>query len=211
MTIEELIAEFIRWRGVERLIAMTIGALSIALGYHLFRIGVVSEQEGVIKKGDFKLHLVRIGPGVFFSLFGAVLVGYVAYAQFELREVTESVDGNQESVDVESAQKSRKIEVVGFSSGRVDELRKLVPATNSLQEIVAELNENLRPSVSQDVRDLLNHLSEVSFQLQGVSTTAILDLAPPEVHTACSSGESLPDGFEKDICETISNLIDSRL
>ena len=211
MTIEELIAEFIRWRGVERLIAMTIGALSIALGYNLFRIGVIGAQEGVIEKGDFKLHLVKVGPGVFFSLFGAVLVGYVAYAQFELREVMESVDGYQEPVDVEGAQKRRKIEVVGFSPGRIDELRQLVPATNSLREIVRELNTSLRPSVSADVRDLLNRLSVVSGRLQVVSTTALLNFAPPEVRSACSSGESMPDGFEKDICETISELEDSRL
>ena len=210
MTIEELIAEFIRWRAAERLIAMAIGALSIALGYHLFRIGVVGGQEGVLEKGGFKLHLVKVGPGVFFSLFGAVLVGYVAYAQFELREVVEFVDRSQEPVDGANEQ-SRKIEVVGFSSGKIDKLKQLVPATNSLRDIVAELNASLRSSVSSDVRDLLNRLSVVSFHLQGVSTTALLDLAPPEVHSACLSGESLPTGFEKDICETISELEDSRL
>ena len=211
MTIEELIADFILWRGLERLIAMAIGALSIALGYHLFRIGVVDGQEGVIEKGGFKLHLVKVGPGVFFSLFGAMLVGYVAYAQLELREVEESVDRIQGSEDTAGARRRREIEIIGYFSARVDKLREFVPATNSLREIAADLNENLRSSVSADVRDLLNRLSVVSFRLQSVSEKALFELAPPEVHSACLSGDSLPAGFEKDICETISELEDSRL
>ena len=205
MTIEELISDFIRWQGVERLVAMAIGALSIALGYHLFRVGVVGDQEGIFEKGDFKLHLVRVGPGVFFSLFGAVLVGYVAYVQVELREVVEFVDTKQKpaSVPAEPIQR-RTIEVVGYSPGRVGELRRLIPATNSLRDIVKELNSSLRPSASKGVRDLLNRLSVVSHHLQGVSTTALLD-----VRSACSSGEDLP--AEEDICQTISELEDSRI
>ena len=199
MTIEELISDFIRWRGVERLMAMAIGALSIAFGYHLFRIGVVSSQEGVIEKGNFKLHLVKVGPGVFFSLFGAILVGYVAYVQLQLREVVESGDRIQ------------TIEIVGFSPGSIDELRRLVPATNSLRDIVAALNETLRSSVSADERDLLNRLSVVSAHLQKVSTNALHEFAPPEVRSACSSGESLPVGVVRDICETLTELEDSRL
>lgn len=212
MMIEELISDFIQWRGVERLMAMATGALSIALGYHLFRLGVVGGQEGVIEKGDFKLHLVKVGPGVFFSLFGAVLVGYVAYAQVELREVVEFVDRKQEQTNVaDGPVRHRTIEVVGYSPGRADELRRLIPATNSLRDIVKDLNSSLLPSPSEGVRNLLNRLSAVSNHLQIVSTTALLDLVSPEVHSACSSGEDLPAGVEEDICQTISELKDSRL
>ena len=121
----------------------------------------------MIEKGDFKLHLVKVGPGVFFSLFGAVLVGYVAYVQVELREVVEFVDRKQKQTNVagESVRR-RTIEVVGYSPGRVAELRQLIPATNSLRDIVAELNSSLRPSASEDVRNLLNRLSVVSNHLQ---------------------------------------------
>lgn len=212
MTIEELISDFNQWRGVERLLAMAIGALSIVLGYRLFRLGVVGDQEGIIEKGDFKLHLVKVGPGVFFSLFGAVLVGYVAYVQIELREVVEFADRKQHQTNVIAEPiRSRTVEVVGYSPGEIDELRQLIPATNSLRDIVANLNLSLRPAPSEDIQELLNRLSVVSNHLQNFRMTALLDSVSSEVLSACSSGKDLPAGVETDICQTIAELEDSRL
>ena len=64
-------------RAIERLLAVAIGGLSIFLGYYLFlRIPHRSEAEGKFSfPNGISVHLARVGPGVFFALFGAAVVG----------------------------------------------------------------------------------------------------------------------------------------
>jgi hypothetical protein len=65
-------------RAVERILAIAIGGLSILLGYRLF-LAIPEQRDG---SGTFRLPwnisvgLARVGPGVFFALFGAAVVGY---------------------------------------------------------------------------------------------------------------------------------------
>lgn len=65
------------FRGLERLLVITAGALSIYLGYRLFlRMPERREGEGKFGlPGGISIYLSRVGPGVFFALFGAVVVG----------------------------------------------------------------------------------------------------------------------------------------
>lgn len=63
-------------RTIERLIAVLIGGLSIVLGYRLFlRVPERREAEGQFKLWDVSIIMSRIGPGAFFALFGAAVVG----------------------------------------------------------------------------------------------------------------------------------------
>lgn len=67
-------------RFIERLIGMLIGGLSIYLGYRLFlKIPDQREGEGRINFKDLSIIMSRIGPGVFFALFGASVVGMSIY------------------------------------------------------------------------------------------------------------------------------------
>ena len=63
------------FRGSERLLIVAAAALCIVLGYKLFKI-VPShrESEGKFTLGDLSVTLAKIGPGVFFSLFGAFVL-----------------------------------------------------------------------------------------------------------------------------------------
>jgi hypothetical protein len=64
-------------RLAERILAVAIGGLTIYLGYRLF----LAIPNSVDSEGRFKLPwntsivLSRIGPGVFFALFGSIVVG----------------------------------------------------------------------------------------------------------------------------------------
>lgn len=64
-------------RLAERILAVAIGGLTIYLGYRLF----LAIPDAVDSEGRFKLPwntsivLSRIGPGVFFALFGSIVVG----------------------------------------------------------------------------------------------------------------------------------------
>jgi hypothetical protein len=64
-------------RAVERLLAVIIGGLSVYLGYRLFlRIPEQKEGEGKIEfPGGASIFVTRVGPGVFFAMFGAAIVG----------------------------------------------------------------------------------------------------------------------------------------
>jgi len=66
-------------RSIERWLALLIGALSIYLGYRLFIN--LAEYSEVLSKGEggadvlgMKITLSQVGPGVFFALFGAIVV-----------------------------------------------------------------------------------------------------------------------------------------
>lgn len=65
-------------RFVERALAVAIGGLAIYLGYRLFRLVPESKNsEGrVTLAKDFSVVISRVGPGVFFALFGALAVAY---------------------------------------------------------------------------------------------------------------------------------------
>ena len=64
-------------RAAERLIGMSLGGLTIFLGYKLFmNISQATESSAEADfSGKVRIVLTRIGPGVFFALFGALIVG----------------------------------------------------------------------------------------------------------------------------------------
>lgn len=74
-------------RSVERLIGVLIGGFLAWLGYRLF-IDVTAKADS---SGNFKLpggtaiHLTRVGPGIFFSLFGTgiVLISFLKPIDFK--------------------------------------------------------------------------------------------------------------------------------
>ena len=64
-------------RAIERVLVVLAGGLAIYLGYRLF-IAMPNAERGSGKvnlPGGVSIFLSRVGPGVFFSLFGAVVIG----------------------------------------------------------------------------------------------------------------------------------------
>jgi hypothetical protein len=64
-------------RGLERLVALSIGCFCIWLGYRLFLALPEKPNESTGKfeaPGGISIHISRVGPGVFFALFGSGIV-----------------------------------------------------------------------------------------------------------------------------------------
>ncbi len=61
-------------RVIERLLIVTFGGLSLVLGWNLFRASIFKSQEAEFSTGSVKIKLIRVGPGVFFALFGAAIL-----------------------------------------------------------------------------------------------------------------------------------------
>jgi hypothetical protein len=88
MSVEEL-------RMIERMIIALGGILSITLGYLLFRIASIKTDSGAAFKSDlFTMSLTKVGPGVFFALFGAYVLATGLKASVE----TEQNTGNTQLV-----------------------------------------------------------------------------------------------------------------
>ena len=65
-------------RAAERIFLVLVGALAIYLGYSLFRhMPSINRAEGKFElPGGVSVFFSRIGPGVFFALFGCAIIGY---------------------------------------------------------------------------------------------------------------------------------------
>ena len=65
-------------RMVERLLGLLSGALCVVLGYRLFiNLPEKTDSSGkVVLPGGVNIWLSRVGPGIFFALFGAAIVAY---------------------------------------------------------------------------------------------------------------------------------------
>lgn len=102
-------------RGIERIIIVLFGGMSILLGWHLFVRNIESLQSGKFEAGGIKINLQKVGPGIFFSLFGAAILiatlGYGVYSETILHE-----DGTEETVQESDAK--RNVEVAELSQQR---------------------------------------------------------------------------------------------
>jgi hypothetical protein len=69
-------------RATERILLVLVGALAIYLGYSLFRQIPSTAKGSALGEGKIELpggvsiFVTRIGPGVFFALFGIAVIGY---------------------------------------------------------------------------------------------------------------------------------------
>src|SRR3546814_17565740 len=75
-------------RSIERLVVVGGACVAIWCGYRLF-LAMPSRERGAGKlelPGGVSIHVSRVGPGVFFPLFGATIIGLsrdygIAYSQ----------------------------------------------------------------------------------------------------------------------------------
>ena len=77
MGTEEIATMF---RGVERLLIVGGGIGALFLGYRLFLAGIVSEQSGEFSHKSFSVKLIKVGPGIFFAVFGTFVLVSLAWA-----------------------------------------------------------------------------------------------------------------------------------
>jgi hypothetical protein len=90
----------ITWRMMERILAVAIGGVAIYLGYRLFlKVPERHDSQGRITlPWNITVLLSRVGPGVFFALFGAAIVAYslhesVSYTRERSGEATPGKGG----------------------------------------------------------------------------------------------------------------------
>lgn len=131
-------------RMTERVLAVGIGGVSIYLGFRLFTLmPELSVGDADVKlPGGVSILVSRVGPGVFFSLFGAAIAGLSLY-----RPVLLPVDKADGSVEMASL-------AVGGSDGdtarREAERGQVARTLADLEAVTSLLPVDLEPSARLD-------------------------------------------------------------
>jgi hypothetical protein len=141
----------ITFRSAERIVAVVIGGVSIYLGYRLFfAIPLRNESEGkVVLPGDISIYLSKIGPGAFFALFGAIIVGVSFHQAVTYRE---NFGKPLEGSDSSGPASTKSLSYTGFGStdpaSRALDSRRLQVAAD-----IRFLNTTLPEALRKDLRN----------------------------------------------------------
>jgi len=124
---------FIIARTLERVLIIAIGGASLWMGWQLFlRLQTQIDQQAEFSYKDLKVQLQKVGPGIFFALFGTVLLSISLY---NLPSLDNQIAKNQNS-----ASSATIIRMLGANNPQ--ELERMITALN-LAINVAE-TENIR-------------------------------------------------------------------
>jgi len=145
-------------RFIERILAVIIGGISVYLGYRLFlKVPEQKDSDGKITfPKDITIVLNRVGPGVFFALFGVTVVVVSLYQAITYSE-HELPDSNKPKVA------SPGKEFVG-AGGTADEREEQARAASRellrgeiaiLNSISSSLSPNLLPAVRNQIEQAL--------------------------------------------------------
>jgi hypothetical protein len=80
--------EMLFLRAAERILVVIIGGIGVYLGYRLF-LSIPEQKEGEANlkfPGGVSVYIARVGPGVFFALFGAAIVGLSLHKAIQFSE-----------------------------------------------------------------------------------------------------------------------------
>jgi hypothetical protein len=126
---EALNADILRM--FERIVIALGGILSIFLGYRLFMIAtpdVRPTSGGSFKSALFTMSLSKVGPGVFFALFGAYIL---------VTGISKQIEDDTETTQTAPAQRA----LVGVLSDTVDRMEDGATKEN-LKTIVQQMQES---------------------------------------------------------------------
>lgn len=139
-------------RALERLLIVLTGAMAMYLGYRLFAL-VSSEAGELIAKGSgWSIRLVRVGPGVFFALFGASIVVYAMKSSPTVSYMSglNSEDQSRQAIDIHG----------GFSPLALKALSKRdsIVAMNTLDTLLQSSPQQLTEEQVGRLRHAVNNL-----------------------------------------------------
>ncbi|KAA3641165.1 MAG: hypothetical protein DWP92_01695 [Armatimonadetes bacterium] len=142
----------------ERLLITVAGGMSLVMGWSLYKKGVLDTQEAELTKGTFSLKLTKVGPGVFFAIFGcAILVA-------GLRSPLTSGGVSVQQPDHQSEQPGvANTRFISYAGGSEVSQQDLAQAINSVRYLLRHHDE-IDPD-GQEVKEILRCLSPIHYSL----------------------------------------------
>jgi hypothetical protein len=115
----ETVDALLLMRMAERLLGLLAGGLCVVLGYRLFiRLPEKADSSGkVILPGGVSIWLSRVGPGIFFALFGAAIIGYSFASTVRISEQTATPAVQPSGAAATLASSRREISAMSGRSG----------------------------------------------------------------------------------------------
>jgi len=141
----------------ERLLGLLAGVLCVVLGYRLFiKLPEKTDSAGkVVLPGGISIWMSRVGPGIFFALFGA---GIVAYSFSSAVKVTNETVPAQVSADAPAGAVAMRRQEIAAMSGRAASPEARAETQQQLRSTLADLNatiDRLNRDVAPPDRDRL--------------------------------------------------------
>jgi hypothetical protein len=146
-------------RGIERLVIVLIGGMAIYLGYRLF-LAVKAEAEGEAKitlPHDVTVMVSRVGPGVFFALFGSMVVVASLYFSIAYSDPDRSYSGMMPSPSAAEKTAPRALAAPPREAQELERLRlrQEIEFLNSLPGLLnSGLREGQRAAITRHVREI---------------------------------------------------------
>ncbi len=202
---ESMFIEIVQWRAIERIFSILVGGFSIAFGWHLFLKGVVQEQTAEIEGHSVKVRLQKVGPGVFFGIFGAAMITYVATtkAEFSAESTQSIVETLKPLLDGENKLNHTSTNSVNAQLGyavnqpsdetliRSISINTLAKNRDHVLEVLAENNLNDKS---------LQLIKEAIINLEILNKKELLTLFPVELRKACITHSDFPINYSEDSC-----------
>jgi hypothetical protein len=149
----EMVDALLLMRMAERLLGLLAGGLCVVLGYRLFiMLPEKADSSGkVILPGGISIWLSRVGPGIFFALFGAAIIGYSFASTVRVSEQTAApVQASESPTTLASSR--REISAMSDRSGprasreeREEQLTYLRLALSNLNAAIDRLQRDTQP------------------------------------------------------------------
>ena len=152
----DVVDALLMMRMAERLLGLLAGALCVVLGYQLFiRLPEKSDSSGkVILPGGVSIWLSRVGPGIFFALFGVAIIAYSFASTVRVSEQTAApvVQAAATGTPTTLASSRREISAMSDRSGqqasreeREEQLTYLRLALANLNAAIDRLQRDTQP------------------------------------------------------------------
>ena len=200
-------------RVVERLVIAIGGIVCLWLGYKLFFLAASKSQDITNMEAGghgFSFKAERIGPGVFFALFGSLLLGYAAFTRIDVStESIRSVANASKTVEnqpgtIVSPSMTEKVATVvrGLQDSSVGELPQSVKAANSLILLRQIQLDTKEPTLSKSGYETFMRATAYLTEIQrtyveqrygvGVFDTVL------DMKRKCDNGEPACDAYRSD-------------
>jgi hypothetical protein len=166
LLIQNAFAAAVYGRAGERILIAIIGGISIWLGDRLFSITTRSSSSAELDGKAFKLRLHDVAPGVFFCLFGVLLLGYLVVNPPTISEAADVSNKSAPASELRyaggmggGARKqdeqdliAKRIRAINFYTDQTDKIAITLPKVElkRLQEY-AQLLKNLRVEAASGI------------------------------------------------------------
>ena len=156
----------IMWgRVIERMFIVLFSGVSLVLGWHLFIKGVIPDQEAEGGFGDWKITLRRVGPGVFFALFGSIIFAFSLSHPLEIGKDSVTIS-NLPGPGGNDPTKAQQIPRIKYFWEDEKGLRRSIRAINTfLTPRPADMVNPGGPVTAQDIEQAQSELQSMRYLL----------------------------------------------